>query len=158
MQNLTKRYERREALPQGELLMKAVSEHDLDRTKQLLLEGADPNYIRQKHIVSNSTTRGLFNADGTPEPEYDDGQPTTPLKMVVFCISDCMLHEDDHHVFEMISEALIQAGADVNLAIAYSECRYGMPNFSSNAETLNSFELVLKKIYDARSSNKSLTD
>jgi hypothetical protein len=90
----------------NEALMKAVEEHDVVGVKNCLAGGADPNYAR---------TWG----------EDDTHQPTTPLRMVVFRISDNLLEDADLKLFAEIANLLLHYGADPKPAIQLAELRYG---------------------------------
>jgi hypothetical protein len=93
----------------NEALMEAVSAFDLEAVKACLIKGADANYRR-------------FSDEEEPDGLI---QPTTPLRMVMFRISDCMLEDKDLEQFEMISEVLLEFGADPGPAMEIAESRYG---------------------------------
>ena len=89
----------------GRDLLGAVAYFDVDRVRSLLEAKADPNYSRGNE-------------------EYY--QPTTPLRMVVFRISDCNLDRKvDWPRFDTIAEALMDAGADLLSAMIVARSRYG---------------------------------
>lgn len=90
----------------NEKLMKAVEEHDVIGVKKYLADGADPNYAR---------TWG----------EDDTRQPTTPLRMVVFRISDSFLEDADLKQFAQITQLLLHYGAHGKPALELAELRYG---------------------------------
>jgi ankyrin repeat protein len=91
----------------NEALMEAVSFHNVKVVQELLEDGADPNYTR------------VYN---TEEPQ---NQPTTPLRMVMFCISDNLLEEDDLKQFAEVAKLLLQHGGDPKPAMQLAEMRYG---------------------------------
>lgn len=93
----------------NEQLMDAIEMHDLKTVKALLAEGADANYTRY------------------PDVDEPNGymQPTTPLRLVMFCISDCLLKENDLEQFAEIAKVLLQHGADPQPAMKIAEARYG---------------------------------
>jgi hypothetical protein len=93
----------------NEMLMKAVEDHDVLLVEDYLVKGADPNYTR------------TWEGDATH-------QPTTPLRMVVFRISDNFLEEDDLKQFVEIAKLLVQYGAQSNPARQLAEIRYGKYN------------------------------
>lgn len=95
-------------------LFDAISERDVSLVMKLLESGADPNcYL--------------------PSPgENPEAQPTTPLRLVVFCISDTMLEEEDLLVFGEIAKLLLKHGADPKSAVELMELRYG--KFDTAAE------------------------
>jgi hypothetical protein len=61
-------------------------------------------------------------------------QPTTPLRLVMFAISDCMLDDDGLKQFAEIATLLVRRGADPQPAMAIAEDRYGKydPNTPSS--------------------------
>ena len=88
----------------NEELMEAVSSHDVESVKELLEEGADANF----------------------KMEYDsENQPDTPLKLVMFRISDCDLTDEDLKEFAEIAKLLLEYGADPKPAMKFAEERYG---------------------------------
>jgi hypothetical protein len=89
-----------------EALMTAVEDHDVMRVKTTLAEGANPNYVKP------------WEGDTTH-------QPNTPLRMVVFRISDNLLEERDLIKFSEIASLLLQYGADPKPALHLAELRYG---------------------------------
>lgn len=93
----------------NEELMNAIVRHDVEAVKNCLENGAYPNYSR-------------FRDDEEPNGLI---QPTTPLRMVMFCISDCMLEDDDLKYFTEIAKLLIHYGADPKPAMEIAEDRYG---------------------------------
>jgi hypothetical protein len=97
--------------------MDAIVHHDVDLVDDYLKAGANPNYNNEEPYRG-----GNVNDVGYVGIEH---QPTTPLKMVVFRISDCMLKEPDWEEFLQITKLLLAAGADPEPAILLSEHRYG---------------------------------
>ena len=110
--------------PQEELF-EAVSNFDVRRVQELLRSGADPNCPRQAVRMVSGTCSALFTRDGTPLPDEEPGQPTTPLKLVVFRISDCLLGVAELAAFKLVAELLLAAGADPIPAVEYARERYG---------------------------------
>jgi len=105
-------------------LIDAVARYDLERVQQYLLDGVNVN---------------CNNGSG-------EFQPSTPLKMVVFRISDCMLNDDNLEIYEKIAKLLLENGADKQAAIEYAETRYGkmqVNNFNDD----NAMDKILKIIY-----------
>jgi hypothetical protein len=100
----------------NELLMEAISFHRLKEVKDCLEKGADPNYTRYK------------------DEEEPDGyiQSTTPLRLVMFCISDSLLEDSDLKQFEEIAVLLLSYGADPKPAMEIAEYRYG--KYDANRE------------------------
>src|SRR5688500_1796568 len=98
----------------NELLMDAVAYCEVQKVKECLEKGADPNYYR-------------------PIPGYDDYmQPTTPLRLLMFRLSDSLL--EDHHFVQLaeIAKLLLKYGADPKPAMEIAEHRYG--KYDPNAE------------------------
>lgn len=97
------------AQARNEELIEAVTHHRVSEVKQLLELGADPNYER------------------APDPLYPDRehQPWSPLRMVVFCISDNLLKEKDLVEFQEVARLLIKHGAETAPAMKLAEKRYG---------------------------------
>ncbi len=96
-------------MDKNEELMEAIASHDLQAVKYCLEQGADPNYTRFK------------------DEEEPNGylQPTTPLRLVMFCISDSLLKDNDLKQFAEISKLLLQYGANPKPAMEIAEWRYG---------------------------------
>eukprot|EP00750_Incisomonas_marina_P012226 INCI16666.1.p1 GENE.INCI16666.1~~INCI16666.1.p1 ORF type:complete len:689 (-),score=155.48 INCI16666.1:45-2111(-) len=91
-------------------LCDAVARLDVEQVKQLLALGHDPNGVRR-----------LWWDD-----ENDDElQPSRPLKMVVFRLSDCTHTEIENDALAQIARALLDAGADPHNALQLAEARYG---------------------------------
>ena len=126
----TKRYPSPPPDPQNidEMLTDAVQSADVERVRELLAQGANPNYVRRRYVRDcHFRYRLAYHADGTSMPEVDVEcfQPTTPLKLVGFRISDCMLKEVDLWRFKEVADLLIANGADAKPALAIMENRYG---------------------------------
>src|SRR5688572_11712818 len=102
----------------NEQLMRAVEDFDLARVAECLKQGADPSYMQY------------------PDSEEPSGliQPTTPLRMVMFRISDNFLNDDDLIIYGKIAKLLLQHGADPAPAMFIAEERYGKydPNMGSS--------------------------
>ncbi len=111
-------------------LLLAVTYHKVDEVKTCLEQGADPNY----------------DSHEGQSPKQRKGQPYTPLRMVVFCISDADLLDDGLRDFAVIAKLLLKHGADPNPAMDLSEMRYGKYN---PVMENNLFLDVLKIISDA---------
>jgi hypothetical protein len=111
-----------------EALMQAVERFDVEKVHACLRAGANPNYVYE------------WDGDNTH-------QPTTPLRMVVFRISDNFLEDEDLNEFAEIAKLLIQYGAEVEPARQLARLRYG--EFNPNAAP-NAFLDVLRVIEQAR--------
>lgn len=100
-------------------LMDAVAFYDVKAVQHCLEKGADPNYTLH-----------------TDEEEPDGYiQPTTPLRLVMFRISDSLLEDEHLKLFAEIATILLRYGADPKPAIVIAESRYGKynPNYEQNA-------------------------
>ncbi|MEW6469987.1 MAG: hypothetical protein AB1458_13750 [Bacteroidota bacterium] len=89
----------------NEALMDAVADCKMEEVKRCLEQGADPNYFR---------------------PVGDNHmQPTTPLRLLMFRLSDSLL--EDHHFPKLaeIAKLLLKYGADPKPALEIAEHRYG---------------------------------
>ena len=93
----------------NEKLMEAVESFNWHAVKEYLDRGANPNYCRFK---DEDSPNGLM-------------QPTTPLRMVMFRISDCDLTDQDLGQFREIAKLLVEYGADTKPAMQIAEVRYG---------------------------------
>ena len=71
-------------------LVKAISEHNAANVQRCLHEGADPNYTWTHDAESGLDSSFL--------------QPTTPLSLLVFLISDSLLSEEDLSEFYEIAD------------------------------------------------------
>jgi hypothetical protein len=93
----------------NEELMRAVEAFDAKAVKTCLERGADPNYTLH------------------PDEKESDGtmQPTTPLRMVMFRISDCDLPVDGFTQYKDIAQLLLRHGANPQPAMEIAEHRYG---------------------------------
>jgi hypothetical protein len=100
----------------NEALMNAVASYKVKAVRTLLKDGANPNYV--------------CAVDGSGIDDYR--QPRTPLQMVIFRISDCMLENKHLNNFCIIAKLLLQYGADPKPAMRLAEYRYG--KYDSNAE------------------------
>lgn len=89
-------------------LMGGVEECDSEAVRRLLDQKADPNWSRP---------------GGDLEGYH---QPTTPLRMLCFRVSDCCLNETHWKELELIARFLVDAGADLEAAMIISLWRYGV--------------------------------
>ena len=92
----------------NEALMHFVMYHQPEKVKELLSKGADPNY----HKIWDDPSNAL-------------NQPDTPLRMVMFCISDNLLEDEDLRNHAKVAKILLAHGADPKPAIEIAESRYG---------------------------------
>lgn len=98
-------------------LMEAVTYHNPEAVEECLKKGADPNYYREVSFTKEQ-----------------DHQPTTPLRLVIFCISDCLLEDNDLKQHAEVAKILLRYGADPKPAMELAELRYGKynPGFESS--------------------------
>ena len=107
-------------------LMDAVTYRRVEEVKQLLDQGANPNFYYDKF-------------------DYDlEAQPTTPLRAVVFSISDALLTDKDLEQFIPIVKMLLEYGADPEPAKNLSNKRYGLFKLSDRTDA---FYKVLELIF-----------
>ena len=122
-------------------LVTAVEHLNEELVMTLLAEGAAPDQPRQLIIRGADHPRlqwrAAYFADGTPVPEDCARQPTTPLKMAVFRLSDAMLEEEAQLRLVRIAAALIEHGASREPAKHLYESRYGPA--STDDEPANAF-------------------
>ena len=91
-------------------LSNAVCNIDIEKVKLLVSSGVDVNAYRS----------------GQPE---ESSQPDTPLKMVVFRLSDCLLYDSQRKILADIASILIDNGADPLPAFELAKERYGVDCF-----------------------------
>ena len=110
-------------------LENAVAQLNLTKVCELLLLNVNLNYVRQDTFFCSIKQKRLlsYNADGSEKPDFDENQPTTPLKLCVFRFSDCLNSESDRSTIIKISEELIKFGASAIEGKEYYESRYGIP-------------------------------
>jgi len=134
----------------NEELMDVVSKGNVAHVSKLLSEGADANHVRQSWIIDKNRPARAFFPDGTPMPEkdLDDAQPTTPLKLVGFRISDSMLTDRELLALKEIAEMLLAYGARAAPALRHMERRYGAFNPQSGSNR-GSFQEVFGMIHAA---------
>lgn len=70
----------------------------------------------------------IWDDQGRPWPDNSADQPFTPLRLVVFRISDCCLTPAQTAAFRAIAELLVNHGADAVGAREYFIGRYGEPD------------------------------
>jgi hypothetical protein len=138
-----------------EQLFKAISDVNIEKVKELLSNGANPNCMRQETIRHPYTTHYPFGrtwfkiwlhdkitGETRSAPEYDPYgvQATTPLKMVSFVY--CGRNDAEKAEIRNITKILIEAGADVSTAITYHNWYSDeqLANFVDNDNT--PFEII----------------
>ena len=124
----------------------ALCDADIEKVKEYISAGIDPNVKRQlwEHDQLLSRYLPIWKNDGSIYEEVSKAQPITPLKLVVFRISDCFLDVDDLQRFKAVAEILVEAGADKIEAIAYAKRRYG--ELEKNFENLSAREKAFKDV------------
>lgn len=132
-----------------EALEAAVSDGDVGLVRAALAAGADPSAPRQAGVAVRGAWRLLFDSRGAPLPEDDpeDSQPTTPLKLVGFRISDSCLDEEGLLRFLDVARELIAAGARAVPALRHMERRYGA--FDPNTPGEGAFSAVFAAVHKA---------
>ena len=114
-----------------EELMDAVSSHNLKAVLNCLESGADPNFT-------------LYKDEDEPNSYI---QPTTPLRLVMFSVSDCLLNDDDLKQFAEIAIVLLKYNANPKPAMEIVEYRYG--KYDASFEE-NSFMNVWRIVANAK--------
>lgn len=94
------------------VLLHAVAYNMLDEVKHLFEQGANPNF--DSYVGKSS--------------EEKEGQPYTPLRMVMFRISDNLLDDEALKEFGEIAMLLLKHGAEPEPAMELAEQRYGQYN------------------------------
>jgi hypothetical protein len=92
-------------------LIKAITEHNVENVRSCLQNGADPNYTWTHNQESNLGLSTL--------------QPTTPLRLLIFAISDCLLSEGDLTQHYEIAKILLENNAHPEPAMMLAIQRYG---------------------------------
>jgi len=107
--------------------MGAVAACNLEKVRDSLTMGADPNYT-------------VFRDDEEPDGYI---QPTTPLRMVMFRISDALLENKSLLDLAEIAKVLLDHGADPKPAMLLAEDRYGKYNPNAdNTPFMNVWKIV----------------
>ncbi|KAI8995796.1 hypothetical protein BC832DRAFT_595936 [Gaertneriomyces semiglobifer] len=117
----------RAAKTPAHILREAVAETDVEAVERCLSRGYDPNMKQQ--LVEFDEINGRFlpiwNADGSVYERNEQDQPTTPLKLVVFRLSDCTLKPEDFRRYKVITQVLLDTGGDRAEAVRYAKYRFG---------------------------------
>ena len=111
-------------------LRKAIEHNDVATVQKCLQQGADPNHL---------TDFSEFETDNT-------GQPTTPLSLVVFCISNSFLKDEDLKQFAEITKLLLKHGADPKPAMELAELRYGKYDPDLKGLFMDVLHLIAKEL------------
>jgi hypothetical protein len=114
-------------------LTDAVAAIDLERVRQLLSDGKlDPNATRDPLVSEESH------------------QPDTPLKMVMFRVSDALLTAEDRAVLADIAGELLDAGAEPGPAMDIAQSRYGQYAGPDDQQTCAAWHLVAAAVQRQR--------
>ncbi len=125
----------------NEQLMDAVSGYNLKAVQECLESDADPNYTIEMD----------------EECPSDIIQPTTPLRLVMFRISDCLLEDNDLKQFVEIAKLLLRHGADPEPAMQVAEARYGKydPNFVEESPFMDVWRLIANAFHKNNKNHKN---
>jgi len=102
----------------NKLLRDAIGDYDVGRVTQLLKQGADPNYIDTYYKELH-------------------GQPYSPLRLVIFVISNVLYEDEALEELAKIATVLLDFGADAQSALQLSEERYGRYDPKTGRSSLN---------------------
>ncbi len=116
----------------NELLRNAIYKRNVEEIERLLRSGADPNYQIPEQEYN-----------GTAEYKY---QPYSPLRLVVFIISDAMAADEELAKDPIVADLLLKYGANAKSAVELIELRYGTYNPEME---ITPFSKVLNMVYDA---------
>lgn len=94
---------------QNQRLIDAVTYLDTDGVREALTAGANAN----------------FQIELPERFDRDVEQPSTPLKLVMFRMSDSFVDDDGLRALADIARLLLDHGADPGPAMAIAEARYG---------------------------------
>ena len=124
--------------------MHAVEGADLPLVEQLLrVHGAAiANHRRQLRIRLSFALfcDKIWDCEGRPWPDNDPHQPFSPLRFVVFRISDCCLTPAQSASFRAIAMLLVSHSADAADALGYFSTRYGRPDMCQVYQSAGSEE------------------
>ena len=93
------------------LLRNAIENRNVDEVVRLLESGADPNFQLKEDLY-----------EGMAEFQF---QPYSPLRLVVFMISDSMIGDQELAKDAKIATLLLDHGANPKPAMQLAEYRYG---------------------------------
>ncbi len=113
-------------------LVEAISEHDVVSVRRCLQGGANPNFTWDHDMDSNADSSML--------------QPTTPLSLVMFRISDCLLDVGELFQYYEIAKMLLENDADPEPALHLAMQRYGIYKKSENP---SGFDDIYRLVYEA---------
>jgi len=110
---------------------------ELSQILSLLQNNANPNYQRQDSIfdIISCKTRPLYNPDGSEKKENDPNQPSTPLKICTFILSNHLFSTQNKLDIIEIAKLLIQYGANKKEALQYFTQIYNLPPYDDQIFT-----------------------
>lgn len=108
--------------------MKAITSHDVIAVQHCLASGEDPNQVFP--VI--------------PDADSHLHQPTTPLRLVMFCISNSLLDDADIKQFAEITKLLIEYGADPKPAMEIAEARYGKYDPDAKGDFMEVWHMIAK--------------
>ena len=112
-----------------EELFQAIEALNISKVEELLVNGANPNTINPIYY-------------NYPHLEY---QPYSPLRLIVFYLSDALLEEEDYEKLYKLTVILLKHGADPKKAIELAELRYGKVDLTHESPA----NKVLNELYKA---------
>ena len=104
-------------------LIHYINNLDDNKVNELLLMGANPNYILQmtKYNINDGKWVLIYNNDNTEKETNDNNimQPINPLRLCIFYLSNLLNSQDDYKKIYNIVCLLIKFGANKNDALNY---------------------------------------
>ena len=116
----------------NELLRDAIIDRNINEVTRLLKLGADPNYQLPEETYKET---GEYKA-----------QPYSPLRLVIFIISDSLIGDEELAKDARIAALLLEYGADAKSALQLAEDRYG--KYDPKME-ITPFSKVIRIVKDA---------
>ena len=97
-------------------LVHYVSMNNVEKVKELLAFGANPNYNRQKQLDHHVY---LYDPKGVEIEERNDSQPTNSLRLCIFQLNTCYYTAQEFEKNQTIAEWLCKYGANKQDGLAY---------------------------------------
>lgn len=117
----------------NEELRAAICARNVSEVERLLQAGADPNFAHPPEVYGGLAGYEL--------------QPYSPLRLVVFIISDALIREEELARDAEVAALLLRYGADPGSAMELAVSRYGA--FDPDADD-TAFMKVLRIVEEAR--------